>query len=417
MPSLRKVPRSPFWIACFRDAKGRQYNRSTKKKDKGSAAAVALEFERMAGGWMADNPTVSAVFDLASSLSERIGQPLQLVTVAQEFKGYVASLESKSDSTRERYKQIIEEFLAALGDSASKKLAALDSREILAFRDARLKSGLSPTSADFESKLIRSVLKRAMLAGRIASNPAVNVPLLNRKGAVRGVFEPEQVRALLMACDGFNRRGQDAGKDWRGAMLVAFYTGARLSDVANLRWHNVDLAKRTLRYTEKKKRFATEILVPLHDELETHLIGLSAPDDPEASLFPALAGRNTGGANGLSREFVMLMGRAGIERRVIRAGASDDEKKPGEMKGRNIFDLGEHSFRHSFNSHLSRAGVPEDVRQRLCGHDSKEVNRRYTHHEIETLRASVAKLPGVSAFPAKESGKGAAKNRKGAKRA
>jgi integrase len=337
---------------------------------------------------------------------------LQLVTVEQEFKGYVAGLESKSESTRARYEQIISEFLSALGDSASKKLAALDSREILAFRDARLTAGLSPTSADFELKLVRSVLKRAMLAGRIASNPAVNVPLLNRKGAVRGVFEPEQVRALLMACEGFTRRGQDAGRDWRGAMLIAFYTGARLSDVANLRWHNIDLAKRTLRYTEKKKRFATEILVPLHDELETHLLGLSSPDDPEASLFPALAGRETGGANGLSREFVMLMGRAGIERRVIRAGGDGPE-----TKGRNIFDLGEHSFRHSFNSHLSRAGVPEDVRQRLCGHDSKEVNRRYTHHEIETLRESVAKLPGVSAFPAKNNDKGAAKKRKGAKRA
>ena len=90
----------------------------------------------------------------------------------------------------------------------------------------------------------------------------------------------------------------------------------------------------------------------------------------------------------------MLMDRAGIERRVIRSGGGE------ETKGRNIFNLGEHSFRHSFNSHLSRAGVPEDVRQRLCGHDSKEVNRRYTHHEIETLRESVAKLPGVSAFPA-----------------
>jgi integrase len=408
MPSLRKVPRSPFWIACFRDAEGRQYNRSTKKRDKGSAAAVALEFERMAGGWLAENPTVSAVFDLASSLSERMGQPLEVVTVAQEFRAYAAGLESKSDSTRQRYAQIVREFLGFLGVDGEKKLGALAAREILAFRDSRLRAGLSPSSVDFELKMIRSVLKRAMLAGRIPSNPALNVPLLNRKGAVRSVFEPEQVRALLMACEGFRRRGQDAGADWRGAMLVAFYTGARLSDVANLRWQNVDLEKKILRYSEKKKRFATEILVPLHDELEAHLIGLSAPDDPETFLFPALAGRITGGANGLSREFVMLMSRAGIERRVIRAGA-------GSGKGRNIFDLGEHSFRHSFNSHLSRAGVPEDVRQRLCGHESKEVSRRYTHHEIESLRGAVAKLPPVSAFPARQSSRRAGKNRKGAR--
>lgn len=363
--------------------------------------AVALEFERMAGAWMVDNPTVSAVYSLAASLSERIGKPLELVSVREEFNDYVAGLGSKSRSTQSRYAQIVSEFLAALGESASRKLPALDTREIMAFRDARLAAGLSPTSVDFEMKLIRSILKRAMLAGRIPTNPALNVPLLNRKGAVRGVFEPEQVRALLAACDGFCRRGQDAGRDWRGAMLVAFYAGARLSDVANLRWENVDLGKGILRYTEKKKRFATEIVVPLHPELKGHLIELVAPPvDPGAFLFPALAGRETGGANGLSREFVMLMDRAGIERRVIRSGGGS------ETRGRNIYDLGEHSFRHSFNSHLARAGVPEDVRQRLCGHDSKEVNRRYTHHEIEALRASVEMLPCVSAFPAAADGKG-----------
>ena len=392
MPSLRKVPNSPFWIACFRDEKGKQCNRSTKKRDKKSAFAAALEMERMAGGWLKENPTANALYKLAADLSERMGQPMESVTIRQEFAAYLEGLESKSSSTRVRYDQIIREFLSSLGDSAGKNLAALSSREVLAFRDARLKAGISPTSSDFELKLIRSVLKKAMVAGRIPSNPAASVDSLNAKGAVRGVFESEQVRALLMACEGFKKRGRNCGNDWRGACLVAFYTGARLSDVANLNWSNVDLQKRLLKYSEKKKRFRTEIQVPLHDELENHLLSLDAPDDPEAPLFPRLEGRETGGANGLSREFVGLMDAAGIERRQIREGSG---------VGRNIYDLGEHSFRHSFNTHLMRAGVPEDLRQRLCGHETKEVSRRYTHKEVEDLRASVAKLPSVSAFPAK----------------
>ena len=403
MPSLRKVPNSPFWIACFRDGKGKQCNRSTKKRDKKSAMAAALEFERMAKGWLAENPTASALYKLAADLSERMGQPMESMTIRQEFEAYLKGLESKSASTRVRYVQIIREFLSSLGDSAGKNLAALSSGEVMAFRDARLKAGISPTSSDFELKLIRSVLKRAMVAGRIPSNPAAAVDSLNEKGAVRGVFEPEQVRALLMACEGFKKKGRNCGKDWRGACLVAFYTGARLSDVANLKWANLDLQNRLLFYSEKKKRFQSEIRVPLHEELENHLLSLDAPDDPEASLFPGLAGRETGGANGLSREFVALMDAAGIERRMIRKGSG---------VGRDIYDLGEHSFRHSFNTHLMRAGVPEDLRQRLCGHESKEGSRRYTHKEVEDLRASVAKLPPVSAFPAKRL---PAKKSKGAK--
>jgi integrase len=403
MPSLRKVPRSPYWIACFRDSAGKQCNRSTKKRDKKSAMVAALEFERVARGWLAENPTTSALYKLASDLSERMGQPLESVTIRKEFENYVDGLESKSASTRVRYQQIIGELLSFLGNAADKKLASLSSREVLAFRDSRLKAGISPTSSDFELKLIRSVLKKAMIAGRIPSNPAAAVDSLNEKGAVRGVFESEQVRALLMACEGFKKRGRNCGNDWRGACLVAFYTGARLSDVANLKWANLDLQKRLLFYSEKKKRFQTEIRVPLHEELENHLLSLEAPDNPEAWLFPGLAGRETGGANGLSREFVALMDAAGIERRLIRKGSG---------VGRDIYDLGEHSFRHSFNTHLMRAGVPEDLRQRLCGHESKEVSRKYTHKEVEDLRESIAKLPCVSAFPAKPSGSPARKSKK-----
>ena len=338
MPSLRKIPGSPYWIACFRDSTGKQFNRSTKKRDKKSAVLVAAEFERMARGWLAENPTVSALASLRADLLERIGQPLEVHTVREEFSGYLATLESKSESTRERYKQIVTAFLSSLGPAADKKLGALAARDVLAFRDARLAAGLAPTSADFELKQLRSVLKRAMLAGRIQKNVAGDVPLLNRKGAVRSVFEPAQVLALLNACETFRKRGQPVGKDWRGVVLVAFYTGARLSDVVNLRWHNVDFETKCLRYTEKKKRFATEIRVPWHPELEAYLLDLPSADDPQTLLFPMLAGRSTGGANGLSREFVALMAAAGIERRVIGGGKAEgtEGKKDKAGKGRKV---------------------------------------------------------------------------------
>jgi hypothetical protein len=34
-----------------------------------------------------------------------------------------------------------------------------------------------------------------------------------------------------------------------------------------------------------------------------------------------------------------------------------------------------------------------EVRQKFTGHASAEMNQHYTHHEIETLRAAVEKLP------------------------
>jgi len=65
------------------------------------------------------------------------------------------------------------------------------------------------------------------------------------------------------------------------------------------------------------------------------------------------------------------------------------------QKGRSVNSLSFHSFRHTLTSILANAGVPVEVRQKFTGHASAEMNQHYTHHEIETLRAAVEKVPTV----------------------
>jgi len=81
----------------------------------------------MVGGWLLENPTTSALYGLAVSLYERIGQPMKVVTIREEFDAYLAGIESKSESTRVRYRQIIGEFLSSLGDRVKRNLTALSS--------------------------------------------------------------------------------------------------------------------------------------------------------------------------------------------------------------------------------------------------------------------------------------------------
>jgi integrase len=387
MPSLRKLPNSPYFIACFRDAQRRQFNRSTKETERPKAMAVALEYERMARGWIGDNPTIAAVHSLATELAERIGKPLESPSIRAEFDTFTASLGAKTPHTRQRYTQITRQFVERLGRKADDRLLTLTTRDVQSYRDARLASGISPQGVAWELKVIKSVLSRAMKAGRIEKNPAVDVELPSGKAAVREIFEAEHVRALLLACERHTR-----GKDWRGLILTAFYTGARLSDVANLKWSNVDFSKNLIRFIpQKTKRHAGEIQLPLHPQLEAHLLSLSAPDAaPDAPLFPSLAGRGTGGAHGLSCEFVGLLADAGIERRALCEATG---------KGRKVHNLGAHSFRHAFATHLQRGGVPEDVRMRLTGHETKDIARRYSHVEMKQLRAAVEVLPGIDAAP------------------
>jgi hypothetical protein len=46
---------------------------------------------------------------------------------------------------------------------------------------------------------------------------------------------------------------------------------------------------------------------------------------------------------------------------------------------------------------MANAGVSLEVRQKLAGHLSSEMNKTYTHHELELLRAAIEVLPRIGA--------------------
>ena len=125
----------------------------------------------------------------------------------------------------------------------------------------------------------------------------------------------------------------------------------------------------------------------MHAELENYLLALSAPDSGKAFVFPMLAGGRTSGRSGLSMTFARIMARAGIVGEVLRAA-----EKGG--KGRTVRALSFHSLRHSFNSAMANGGVSQEIRMKLTGHTSAEMNKGYTHHELAPLRAAIATIPG-----------------------
>ena len=76
------------------------------------------------------------------------------------------------------------------------------------------------------------------------------------------------------------------GKDWQGAILFSFCTGARISDTANITWNAIgDLPAKVLSFRPKKT--GRLVTIPIHPALETHLLDLSAPDSGKAFVFPA----------------------------------------------------------------------------------------------------------------------------------
>ena len=136
--------------------------------------------------------------------------------------------------------------------------------------------------------------------------------------------------------------------------------------------------------TRRKKR-NRKIVLPIHAQFaawlkkQTRGIG-------RAPVFPTLAGKSGGGKSGLSMQFRRIMERAGIHGRILR-------QRNGE--GRSQSSLSFHSLRHSFNTALADADVAQEVRMRLTGHSTMEMNTRYTHDQFAGLQRAIAKLPRI----------------------
>lgn len=380
MASIHKDPRgkSPYWYCAYRLPSGKRAFRSTKQTDREKAVEFCRTLEYTSKESKSGRLTESRARELISELVEHAtGEPLRFYTVEGWLRDWLKGKEAaKSEGTFYKYKYTMESFLTSLGERAKRNLNQIAPRDIQRFRDAELEAGKHPRTCNFAVKHLRMPFNVARRQGLITHNPAEAVEMLPTDSeSTKRPFDIEQVEAIL----------EEAKGDWRGAIMVALYTGARLQDVSDLRWESIDLPNKWISFRAGKTR--QRIKIPMHDSLHDYLLELPAPDSGKAFVFPSLAEKRTGGKSGLSMAFKRIMERAKVRGEIARVRTG--------TAGRTVNTLSFHSFRHTLTSIMANAGVPVEVRQKFTGHASAEMNQRYTHHEVETLRAAIAKVPAL----------------------
>jgi integrase len=349
--------RSPYWIGSFVDASGRRLKRSTKTTDKELAKKIAAEWESLGKAGRAGRLIESQCRKVVSEIYEQAtGKPIHYVTARSWLNQWIEDKKSDkiAETTLAKYEQIAREFLAHLGRKANEMLGQVADADLKSFRNSLARSGHSPATVNGALRVLRIPFGAAHKRGYIAADPTAGVGLVEDDADTeKDVFTCEQIGALVGAAEG----------DWKGAILCAFYTGLRLKDVAELRWESIDpdLSKIELvpRKTRRKKK-NRKIVLPIHpqfaDWLRKQTRGIG-----KAPVFPTLAGNQSGGAGGLSWTFKRIMDRAGVVGRMLR-------ERNGA--GRSLSSLTFHSLRHSFNSALANADVPQEIRMQLTSHST-----------------------------------------------
>lgn len=380
MASLWKRERSPYYYACYYSADGRRVKKCTKLTDKKKAMDVALTWERAEAEGRRGTLTENQARKVLSEILERTtGHGLVTYTADSWLRDWLKSkAAARSGSTHQKYGRTVESFLAHLGSRARLNVNQITPRDVLGYRDAEIAAGKHPNTCNFAVKHLRTAFNAARRQGLITHNPAeaveaVALPDAGEHGEQgREGFTAEQIEALLSA----------ASPDWHTVILVAFYVGARLQDAANMQWKSVNLPEKTIRYRARKT--GQILVVPLHPRLEAHLVSLPSSDQASGFLAPSLAGKSTAGKSGLSMAFRRIMDQAKVAGTIRRAAKG---------KGRTVNSLTFHSLRHSFNSAMANAGVAQEMRQKLTGHASPEMNKIYTHYDLDRLRLAVGVLP------------------------
>jgi integrase len=227
---------------------------------------------------------------------------------------------------------------------------------------------LSPVTVREDVKILSAAFTVARKQGLIYANPCEAVDLPKGESLARGTFTPMEVGLLLDA----------AADEWRTVILLSFYAGMRLGDAVSLKWENVNFAEGSLSYRASKTK--SHIEIPMHPALQKHLESIAG--DSMGEVSPTLAGRKVPGRSGLSHQFMQVMRSAGIDAEQIRGHKS-------RIFSRRSF----HSLRHTFVSQMANAGVAPELRQKLAGHSSGGSHRKYTHLELQTLRAAIEELP------------------------
>lgn len=389
MASVRQRGKKKAWYALFRDATGVLIEKRTKATTRKEALSIAEEFERMARP-SANAQTVEQVRRVVADLHRRyLGKELPKMSV----RGYGAYwLDAKANEispiTLWFYSHALELFFKWLGDRADQDLFTVTKEDVVRFRDSEAKR-VAPKTVNHELKVVRMLFRQAKADGWTPENPAETVKTvkkdrdaLHRRSPKRPFTVEEMQRVMAVADD-----------EWRAMIIRGYYTGQRLKDIATMRTGDEDLMRKTTVFVTSKT--GRVVQVQMHPAYEEFVIQQTSSDDPDAPLHPRAAA--TVRKNGmrtvtLSNQFARLL---------IKARLKDkrDHKKrehgPGRSGRRVMGELGFHSLRHSFVSHLKDAGVAPQFVEEMVGHDDAAMNLIYTRLDPEVARREISKLPSI----------------------
>lgn len=379
-PNGRKVFIAQFRIGAGRAAKEKRAtigSYGTWTVDLARAKAAELIREGQSG---VDRQAINEAANLAAEQSRaevekqrRLARELRLNRIAARFMQEHVRLKRKPNTIRFYRMVIAKHILPVLGRK--------DAREITRQEVAQLHSGLIDTKATANRVVAilsaiygwaegKEILPSGTLSPtrklekfrEVAKERFLDIAELERLGAAIRMAEtdgiawevkPNKHSKHIPKTDQFTRIDPDAA----AALRMLIFTGARLREVLNLTWQEVDLERGLLRLKDSKTGRKTILL-----------------NGPARAVLSSLVRRSEFVFPGESREGT--------------AQPRTDLKRPWNLvtKAAGLEGLRIHDLRHSFASAGASDGQSLVVIGKLLGHSQSSTTERYAHMAGDSLR-------------------------------
>lgn len=285
---------------------------------------------------------------------------IKLGEYAEEWLG---SKHNLKPSTRARYQVVLDTFIANHADVAVGDI----SRQLVRDWVADLSVSHAPASVHKTIGVLRQVLTMAVDDNRLILNPADGVELPAVGTVEQRFLTLEQLHALA-----------GAAGDNRALVYVLGTCGLRFGEVAELRWRDVDLSKKTMSVRRSVTLVNNKFVVGTPKGGKGRTVSISqfvadllTPGPADALVFPDTAGGHMRGTNVRRRWWSDAVTAAKLFPRIEKNAA-------GEKVA--VYEFKIHELRHTAASLAIQAGCNIKTLQNMLGHESAALTLdRYGH--------------------------------------
>jgi integrase len=281
--------------------------------------------------------------------------------------------------TQKRYRAVFQKFRKFAVDNRVISWNAVTKNVLTSYAAWLDGEGYAYATEYLELTTLKQAIKWFVEEGRLPTSALIRYPLDKTTGTDTYCYRPAEVAAIVEFC----RKQPELA--WLADIVTALAcTGLRISELAALRWDDLDDDLKMLRIADerhRRRRLGSENrrtktgrsrAFPIHRDLVAVLTKMHRSDDGVIFHGP-LGGRL----------------KADTVRRILIRDVLDKLKERfPTAKGASGFEHGRlHSFRHYFCSVAAQAGTAEHTVMTWLGHSSSRMVRHYFHlHDDESRR-------------------------------